>query len=77
MRRRGADTAEVRPEVQRAFNEWIGGRMAATVWQSGGCRSWYQDPRSGRNTVLWPDATTAFRQRTRRVRMTDYLLTRG
>lgn len=76
MRRRGADTAEVRPEVQRAFNEWIGGRMAATVWQSGGCRSWYQDPRSGRNTVLWPDTTTAFRQRTRRVRMTDYLLTR-
>ncbi|MFG2358980.1 flavin-containing monooxygenase [Streptomyces sp. NPDC048521] len=76
MRRRGADSIEVRPETQRAFNDWGDGRMAGTVWQSGGCRSWYQDPRSGRNTVLWPDTTIAFRRRTGRVRMADYLLGR-
>jgi cation diffusion facilitator CzcD-associated flavoprotein CzcO len=76
MRRRGADSVEVRPEIQRAFNDWVDGRMAGTVWQSGGCRSWYQDPRSGRNTVLWPDTTIAFRRRTGRIRMADYLLGR-
>ena len=25
------------------FNGWLQGRMATTVWQAGGCRSWYQD----------------------------------
>ncbi|MFI7616200.1 flavin-containing monooxygenase [Nonomuraea terrae] len=72
MRRRGS--LEVRAEVQRAFNEWLRGRMAHTVWQTGGCRSWYQDPRSGRITVLWPDTAVAFWRRLRRVRMSDYLL---
>ncbi|MGQ5656084.1 flavin-containing monooxygenase [Streptomyces sp. EKR5.2] len=75
LRRRAADSVEVRPEVQQAFNDWMNGRMAGTVWQSGGCRSWYQDPRSGRNTVLWPDTSIAFWRRTRRVRLTDYRLT--
>jgi cation diffusion facilitator CzcD-associated flavoprotein CzcO len=76
VRRHGADTVEVRREAQRDFDDWIDDRMAGTVWQSGGCRSWYQDPRSGRNTVLWPDTTVAFRRRTRRVRAADYALGR-
>ncbi|WP_327111365.1 NAD(P)/FAD-dependent oxidoreductase [Streptomyces sp. NBC_01341] len=76
LRRRRADSLEVRPDVQGAFNEWMDGRMAGTVWQSGGCRSWYQDPRSGRNTVLWPGTALAFRRRTRRIRMTDYRVER-
>ncbi|WP_064742865.1 flavin-containing monooxygenase [Pseudonocardia spinosispora] len=74
LRRRGADSVEVRPEVQRDFNDWLAGRMVDTVWQSGGCRSWYQDPRSGRNTVLWPDTTIAFWRLTRRARLSDYHL---
>jgi cation diffusion facilitator CzcD-associated flavoprotein CzcO len=77
LRRRGADSVEVRAEVQDRFNEWLDGRMVDTVWHTGGCRSWYQDPRSGRNTVLWPDTTVAFWRRTRRARMSDYLLRRG
>ena len=75
LRRRGATVMEVRPEVQHAFNGWLQGRMAATVWQAGGCRSWYQDSVTGRNTVLWPDTTIAFWRRTRRVRLSDYRLT--
>jgi cation diffusion facilitator CzcD-associated flavoprotein CzcO len=74
LRRREADAMEVRPEVQQSFNDWLDGRMVDTVWQTGGCRSWYQDPRSGRNTVLWPDTTIAFWRRTRRARMSDYRL---
>jgi cation diffusion facilitator CzcD-associated flavoprotein CzcO len=74
LRRRGADCMEVRPEVQESFNDWLDGRMVSTVWQTGGCRSWYQDPRSGRNTILWPDTTISFWRRTRRARMSDYRL---
>ncbi|GAA5164512.1 NAD(P)/FAD-dependent oxidoreductase [Pseudonocardia eucalypti] len=72
LRRRGAERIEVRGEVQASFNDWLDGRMDGTVWQTGGCRSWYQDPRSGRNTVLWPDTTIAFWRRTRRIRLADY-----
>jgi cation diffusion facilitator CzcD-associated flavoprotein CzcO len=58
MRRR-AGSLEVRPEAQGAFVDWVRQRMGATVWQSGRCHSWYQHPRTGRNTVLWPDTTIA------------------
>ncbi|WP_433754493.1 flavin-containing monooxygenase [Nocardia sp. CA-135398] len=72
IHRRGVRSVAVRPEVQESFNEWLDGRMVGTVWQTGGCRSWYQDPRSGRNTVLWPDTTVSFWRRTRRARLSDY-----
>lgn len=72
LRRRGAAALEVRAEVQQEFTTWLQDRMAATVWQSGGCRSWYQHDRTGRNTILWPDTAIAFWRRTRRVRMRDY-----
>jgi cation diffusion facilitator CzcD-associated flavoprotein CzcO len=74
LRRRGADSMEVRPEVEQAFNEWLDNRLINTVWQTGGCRSWYQDPRSGRNTILWPHTTISFWRRTRRAHMSDYHL---
>ncbi|MGA5121279.1 hypothetical protein [Streptomyces pseudogriseolus] len=77
MRRLGARTVEVRREVQRSFSDWIDGRMADTVWQTGGCRSGYQDPRSGRNTGLWPGTVVAFRRRTRRIRAEDHLMRRA
>jgi hypothetical protein len=72
LRRRGAASLEVRPEVQQEFVGWLQDRMAATVWQSGGCRSWYQNSRTGRNTILWPDTTVAFWRRTCRVRLRDF-----
>ncbi|MFI5615172.1 flavin-containing monooxygenase [Amycolatopsis sp. NPDC051903] len=73
-RLRRAKSFDVRPEVQSAFNDWLDSRLAHTVWQTGGCRSWYQDPRSGRNTVLWPAGTVEFWRRTRRVRPADYVV---
>ncbi|GAA1711833.1 flavin-containing monooxygenase [Fodinicola feengrottensis] len=74
VRRRGGRSIEVRAEVQTSYNEWIQQRMASTVWQSGGCRSWYQDPGTGRHTILWPDTTIAFLRRTHRVRTANFHL---
>jgi cation diffusion facilitator CzcD-associated flavoprotein CzcO len=63
---------ECRRERQDAFNAWLARRTATTVWASG-CRSWYLDER-GRNTVLWPGLATAFRARTLRLRLADYVV---
>jgi cation diffusion facilitator CzcD-associated flavoprotein CzcO len=73
-RRRRARTIEVRGDAQRAFNEWVQTRLAGTVWEDGGCTSWYHDHRTGRNTVLWPESATAFWRRTRRPRLAHYRL---
>jgi cation diffusion facilitator CzcD-associated flavoprotein CzcO len=60
-----ATTLEVRPEAQDRYNERLQHRLARTVWNRGGCRSWYLDA-NGRNTSLWPGSTWTFRRRTRR-----------
>ena len=64
MRRRGARVAEVRPEVQRSYNEELNRMTEGTVWVTGGCSSYYID-RNGHNSTLWPTFTWPFRQRTR------------
>jgi hypothetical protein len=64
MRRRGAATVEVRREAQDSYNARVQGRMPGTVWNRGGCSSWYID-RHGRNTTIWPDFTWRFWRETR------------
>jgi cation diffusion facilitator CzcD-associated flavoprotein CzcO len=53
---------EVRPEEQEKFMAEVEELSAGTVWLSGGCSSWYVDPRSGRLTTLWPDFSFTFRE---------------
>jgi hypothetical protein len=65
MRRNGVATLEVRPDVQSAYNDEVQQRLQGTVWNSGGCRSWYLD-RNGRNSTIWPGSTWSFRSRSRR-----------
>ena len=60
---------EVRPEVQRRYNDWLQKRLAGTVFATG-CDSWYLTP-DGRNTQNWPGTTLEFRWRTRRLRDDD------
>ena len=71
--RRGARAIEVRPEAQARFLDRIRTRMADSIWQAGGCKSWYLDAQ-GRNTTLWPDSVMAYRRSARRARMADYRL---
>jgi cyclohexanone monooxygenase len=55
--------AAVEPTVEAtaSWNRDIQRRMGRTVWSSGGCSSWYLDEH-GRNTILWPRTTVAFRR---------------
>jgi cation diffusion facilitator CzcD-associated flavoprotein CzcO len=73
MQRKGAATVEPRMDVQSAYNAQIQEQLAPTVWNTGGCASWYLDDK-GRNTTLWPTFTFQFRQLVRRFKPADYQL---
>jgi cation diffusion facilitator CzcD-associated flavoprotein CzcO len=59
MRARNASRLDVRPEAERAYNAHIQAKLARSVWNTGGCSSWYLD-RNGRNATIWPDFTFRF-----------------
>ena len=52
----------MKPDVQDAWNDYLQERLAGTVWDTGGCSSWYLD-KNGRDSVMWPDFTFKFRRR--------------
>ncbi|MFG2285945.1 flavin-containing monooxygenase [Streptomyces sp. NPDC048595] len=59
---------------QSAVDEWtrhIQRRMERTVWNTGGCDSWYLDA-GGRNTTAWPGTTAEFKKVTRQVDLAEY-----
>lgn len=60
---RDQDIAAVTPaeEKQAAFEAEIETRLNDSVWQAGGCVSWYQDE-NGRNTTLWPGTVREYQQ---------------
>lgn len=62
----GTGPLEVSESAERAWNDWIEQRLSRSVWNAGGCSSWYLHPRSGRNTTIWPGFTFDFRRRLRR-----------
>ncbi|MEV4329852.1 NAD(P)/FAD-dependent oxidoreductase [Streptomyces sp. NPDC049597] len=65
-----------RPSAVHAWNRRVQERMKRTVWNTGGCTSWYLDA-SGRNTTIWPGTTTEFRSETRRVDLAEYEVIRA
>jgi cation diffusion facilitator CzcD-associated flavoprotein CzcO len=74
MDQRGATQVEVRRAAQDAYNARIQSRMPPTVWNSGGCSSWYIDV-NGRNTTIWPDYTWRYRRLMRSFDTAAYELT--
>jgi cation diffusion facilitator CzcD-associated flavoprotein CzcO len=76
MRQKHLTTIDVKPDAQTNFFRKIQERLKPTVWQSGGCRSWYQDEK-GRNVSIWPGFTFDYRWQTRRVARSDYFVTRN
>ncbi|MGY2282573.1 flavin-containing monooxygenase [Pseudomonas gingeri] len=73
MRDRRIDALEVKPQVESQYNGRLQQQLKRAIWSTGGCRSWYLDPRTGKNTTLWPGSTWRFRQVTRSFELRDYL----
>jgi cation diffusion facilitator CzcD-associated flavoprotein CzcO len=74
MRANGVAAVEPRAEAQARWTAAVDARMPATVWLSGGCKSWYLD-RTGRNSTLWPGSIPEFGRRVGRFRPGEYHLT--
>ncbi|MES5821923.1 NAD(P)/FAD-dependent oxidoreductase [Streptomyces sp. RG80] len=72
----GRVALDARPSAVAAWNRRVQERMTRTVWNTGGCTSWYLDA-SGRNTTIWPGTTTEFRRATRRVDLAEYEVVRA
>lgn len=70
----GSAAIEVRHDVQSRFNRWVQDRLRGSVWLTG-CKSWYQDSRTGRVTTLWPGFSTQYWARARFFKRADYSVT--
>jgi len=71
MRERQIRTVEVRSDVEVAYNEEVQRKLQPTVWNTGGCVSWYLD-KNGRNPTIWPDYTFKFARRLKAFDLDSY-----
>jgi cation diffusion facilitator CzcD-associated flavoprotein CzcO len=72
----GRAALAARPSAVGAWNRRVQERMKRTVWNTGGCSSWYLDA-DGRNTTVWPGTTSEFRRATREVDLAEYEVVRA
>jgi len=61
---------DVKPGVQREYNQDLQERLKRTAW-SAGCRSWYLN-RNGKNTTIFPGLTWQYRSLLKAFRPDDY-----
>ncbi|HEX4447616.1 MAG TPA: NAD(P)/FAD-dependent oxidoreductase [Polyangiaceae bacterium] len=73
IRARRLKYVDVRSDVERSYNDRLQKRLAGTVWNAGGCASWYLTS-TGRNTISWPGFTFEFRRMLRRFDAENYIL---
>jgi len=73
MRRRRIRSVEVRTEAQESFGRMLRRRLSGSVWNTGGCASWYLD-KHGANTTMWPGFSFEFRRLTRKFDVDAYHL---
>ena len=63
MKQQKVKSFEVKPELQADFNRDLQAQLGSAIWSVGGCKSWYIDPKSGKNVTLWPGFTWQFRRK--------------
>jgi cation diffusion facilitator CzcD-associated flavoprotein CzcO len=71
MRRLGIRSVEVREHDQERYSQWLQRRLSRSVWNNGGCASWYFD-QHGTNTTMWPGFSGEFHRITRKSDLESY-----
>ncbi len=64
----------VTDEAQAAFNELLREMMARSVWEAGGCQSFYRIGGNGRVAVKWPGSLAEFEEVVATINPGDYTL---
>ena len=73
MRDMGISRFSIKPEVIRAHNRKLQKHLQGTVFNSGGCSSYYLDS-NGRNFAAWPWSLAHLQKRLRDFQLRDYAL---
>jgi cation diffusion facilitator CzcD-associated flavoprotein CzcO len=73
LRARRAGSFTVDEQRSRPYNEKLQSALQATVWNSGGCVSYFID-KNGRNSTNWPWTTFYMRRRLAKFRPDDYII---
>lgn len=73
MRADGLSSLEVREEVVERYTDEIDAKLSRSVWNVGGCASYYLDE-TGRNIAWFPGFFRQFRARTRQIDPADFIL---
>ncbi|MFW0797273.1 NAD(P)/FAD-dependent oxidoreductase [Gordonia sp. CPCC 205515] len=71
MGRRWIRSIDVTPTAQQAFVDEVDKGLTSSVWNTGGCSSYYLSG-SGRNFTFWPGFVFTMRHRMRRIRLSDF-----
>ena len=71
VRQRGKQRIEVKPQAEASYTGHIHDEMAKTVWQTGGCNSWYKS-KSGKVIAMFPGFSFTFRRWTKNFREKDH-----
>ncbi|RJG18126.1 NAD(P)/FAD-dependent oxidoreductase [Alcanivorax profundi] len=71
IRDRGISRLTIRPSVIEQHNQKVQKHLKGTVFNSGGCKSYYLD-QNGRNFAAWPWSLKALKKRLSRFRLKDY-----
>ncbi|MDE8350335.1 MAG: NAD(P)/FAD-dependent oxidoreductase [Acidocella sp.] len=73
LRGRGLPAMAVTPPAQTAFIDELKRKLAGTVWQDGGCASWYKDEH-GFVSTIWPGSAASYQRALRAADLRDYQL---
>lgn len=57
--------------AQKSYTEWLDQQSKNTVWNAGGCKSWYLDS-TGRNSNIWPSFTFHYRYLANKTKTSGY-----
>jgi len=69
--KQGRQTIEVKPQAEADYTDMIHREMKQTVWQSGGCNSWYKS-KSGHVIAMFPGFSFTFRQLAKAFKPADH-----
>jgi len=64
-------TLEVKPEAEARYTDKIHHEMSRTVWQTGGCNSWYKS-KSGKVIAMFPGFSFTFRRWAKKFKEQDH-----